>query len=455
MPSAPDPGWQVVRVFDPRTVPAPDPTPVARDGLLFSSAAGEHLFVTEGSRLYDIHPDMREEASAALQREGGIAELLDLGSAPAPSLPSTALGAISLAISQTCNLSCGYCYAEGGNFGGTDSLMSESVARGAVDRLLAGRSAGERASIAFLGGEPLANRKTLYRVTRYASDLARAAGIRLSFSLTTNGTLLSEDDIRFFNEHAFTVTVSVDGAGSSHDALRPTRTGKGSFSRVMARCAPLLSRPRKARVIARATVTRRNLQLKPTLLTLLSAGFDAVGFSPLMKSPNGEHELSQQDMRALLDELIGCSDEFESALERGRILGFSNLVNALVEIHRGSAKALPCGAGAGYAGVSATGGLYRCHRFVDDETAKMGDVFEGTDDSARQRWLVSRHVDSQQPCGSCWARYLCGGGCHHEVIDRDRVACDYIRGWLEHCLGIYLRLQNNHPLALRKIVGEA
>jgi uncharacterized protein len=41
---------------------------------------------------------------------------------------------------------------------------------------------------------------------------------------------------------------------------------------------------------------------------------------------------------------------------------------------------------------------------------------------------------------SCWARYLCGGGCHHEVIARGRPACDYIRGWLHYCLGAYLRL---------------
>jgi len=54
--------------------------------------------------------------------------------------------------------------------------------------------------------------------------------------------------------------------------------------------------------------------------------------------------------------------------------------------------------------------------------------------------LRDRHVHRQDPCHRCWARYLCGGGCHHEVIARGRPACDYIRGWLHYCLGAYLRL---------------
>jgi uncharacterized protein len=58
------------------------------------------------------------------------------------------------------------------------------------------------------------------------------------------------------------------------------------------------------------------------------------------------------------------------------------------------------------------------------------------------RWLTDRHVHRQEPCNACWARYLCGGGCHHEVIHRGRPACDYIRGWLHYCLGAYLRLSS-------------
>ena len=67
-------------------------------------------------------------------------------------------------------------------------------------------------------------------------------------------------------------------------------------------------------------------------------------------------------------------------------------------------------------------------------------IDESSDEVRRSAWLADRHVHTQEPCRNCWARYMCGGGCHHEVISRGRPACDYIRGWLHYCLDAYLRL---------------
>ena len=58
-------------------------------------------------------------------------------------------------------------------------------------------------------------------------------------------------------------------------------------------------------------------------------------------------------------------------------------------------------------------------------------------------------------CRSCWARYLCGGGCHHEVIYRGRPACDYIRGWLDFALGVYVRLSTRNPDLFKDFRGRA
>jgi uncharacterized protein len=115
------------------------------------------------------------------------------------------------------------------------------------------------------------------------------------------------------------------------------------------------------------------------------------------------------------------------------------------EIHRGTHRPYPCGAGAGYFGVSAEGALSACHRFVDDPVGAMGSVAAGIDRSAQRRWLETRFVDRQEPCRSCWARYLCGGGCHHEVIHRGRPACDLIRGWLHYCLQAYVSISEHNP----------
>ncbi|MBD0327481.1 MAG: SPASM domain-containing protein, partial [Pyrinomonadaceae bacterium] len=124
---------------------------------------------------------------------------------------------------------------------------------------------------------------------------------------------------------------------------------------------------------------------------------------------------------------------------------FLNMTNTMRELHKGTHRPYPCGAGAGYLGVSADGGLYACHRFVEDTAGAMGHVSAGIDGARQQRWLAERHVHAQEPCRSCWARYMCGGGCHHEVIHRGRPACDYIRGWLHYCLQAYIRLLERRP----------
>ena len=151
------------------------------------------------------------------------------------------------------------------------------------------------------------------------------------------------------------------------------------------------------------------------------------------------------ELASMLDAMVRCGEEFERRVTAGERYPFANAVNAMREIHRGTHRPYPCGAGAGYLGVSADGDLAACHRFVGDEDGALGDLAAGVDHEARASWLSERHVHRQEPCRSCWARYMCGGGCHHEVIARGRPACDYIRGWLHWSLGAYARLARARP----------
>jgi uncharacterized protein len=91
------------------------------------------------------------------------------------------------------------------------------------------------------------------------------------------------------------------------------------------------------------------------------------------------------------------------------------------------------------------GEYFTCHRTINDQRFSLGTVTSGPSHAMRAKFLVARHVDQQEPCRSCWARYLCGGGCHAEVAARGRTGCDYIRGWLEYCLQGYNRALTESP----------
>lgn len=179
--------------------------PRAPQAHLIETDLGRHLFVADGSRLFDAGPELFASFDASMERgeSDAVDELLrraDLAGRPfiddRPLKPPP-VRALSLAIAQKCNLGCAYCYAEQGEFGAAPKSMSAADALRAVDLLVDGAKPGTRLNLAFLGGEPLVNRLALREATRRAGERAEARGAKMSFSITTNGTLLTEDDARF------------------------------------------------------------------------------------------------------------------------------------------------------------------------------------------------------------------------------------------------------------------
>lgn len=441
-----------VPLLPPRRRAVPSSPPGSPQLHRFVSSVGHHVLVPDGSRIYDIDAAVHDELThleggdeTALRRrlvELGLEsrDAIITGSGPTPPVRY-----LSLAVAQRCNLGCTYCYAEGGDFGGDAVSMDVSTGQEAVDRLLADCTPGERIGLAYMGGEPLANRRVVYELTAYAAQRARELDVDCTFSITTNGTLIGANDIDLFDEYGFAVTVSLDGIGEVHDRLRPMKSGQGSYARILKAITPMLARQQRMQVTARSTVTPHNLDLRATLDELVSMGFHGVGFAPALATPTGTDELGPPDLDNLLHAMMECSDEFVRRLDAGQRYPFTNLTSALQLVHAGAHRPFPCGAGAAYLGIDADGAASACHRFVGSDLARMGDVHTGWDHAARDTWLHDRHVDRQEPCRSCWARYLCGGGCHQEVLARGRSGCDFIRAWLDHCLRRYVEVSTAHP----------
>lgn len=421
-PSAPPPQWHLI-------------------------AGGRPLvFMVAGSRLFGVEQDFFSALESGwIEAEQ---ELLEAAGEPvlAPdftgALPEPA--AISLNIAQSCNLSCTYCYADEGRFQGQPRFMPVEVALRAIDRLIDG-AAGRRVTVGFIGGEPFLNREVMHRGVEYARERASEQGCTVGFSVTTNGTLLKEDDIRLLRENGFAVSVSLDGSAALNDRHRRARHGESGFQKAIESLRPLLEDPGKARIAARATITRDDLRVAERVEALAEAGFAEIGVSPLRTGPNASLVLRGQDWEQLLKEMIRAAEREWRCVRQDGGFRFSNLAIALKQLHAGSAKPLPCGSAANYVSVSAEGGYFTCHRTIDDGRFSLGTADTGLSKARRESFLSARHVDRQEPCRTCWARYLCGGGCHAEVLSAGRSGCDYIRGWLEYCLQFYDRVLRERP----------
>ncbi|MBY5376645.1 radical SAM/SPASM domain-containing protein [Rhizobium leguminosarum] len=425
---------------------------VRAEARIVRSDIGAHLFLADGSRLFDIDGELATELAVEIDRgilPETLASLIGQDNehryiADQPIAPP-ALRSISLNVAQACNMSCGYCYADRGHFGGRPSLMQESVARKAIDRLIAEAPPESDLVIAFMGGEPFINRPLIHAATEYAYTAAHRIGHRASFSLTTNATLLTAEDAQLLARYPFSVTVSLDGDEDIHNGHRTLPGGKNAYARAIAGIALLTQSERPRHLSIRATVSPKTGALLPLLDHFFSLGVDDAGFAPVVSAPPGFPVFTEQSFAVFTVAMLACGERAKRALLDGARFPFSNFQTALREIHRGVHRPYPCGAGAGYMSVSAKGEYFACHRLVDDADFRFGSIDDGFEEERRAAHLTRMHVDQQEPCRSCWARYLCGGGCYHEVARRGRQGCDYIRSWLEFCLVAYAEVSATRP----------
>lgn len=412
-------------------------TQTLREYRIIESPAGRHLFVVDGSRLFGLgalSDDFDDHRLAEVLEKVLSGKRVAIDGLPLVPPP---LQTLSLNLAQACNMSCDYCYADEGAFGARARLMSLEVAHASVDRLLQDADGSRDVVIGFMGGEPLLNREVLHRVAPYARERAERRGVRVRFSITTNATLLQASDVQLFAEHQFQVAVSIDGDRARNNASRRLRSGASAYDCIMRSMHLFEQWGRPRHLSARMTISAGARDLSNQLEHVFALGFDSAGFAPVLSSPRRDLELAGPDFGILLEEMKECGRRAETALLQQRRYPFSNYEIALQQIERGTHRPYACGAGAAYLSVNADGELFACHRFVNDTDHHFGNVRSGSDFAARARYLAQTHVDRQQPCSGCWARYLCGGGCQHEVQRRGRPGCDYIRGWLDFCLSSY------------------
>lgn len=69
----------------------------------------------------------------------------------------------------------------------------------------------KKTSITFFGGKPLMNIPILKETTIYSLEEAKKPHKAVTFSITTNDTLLNKEINKFLNDHNFSVTISFDG----------------------------------------------------------------------------------------------------------------------------------------------------------------------------------------------------------------------------------------------------
>jgi len=371
--------------------------------------------------------------------------------------------AFTLELVKGCNLRCQYCYyADRADAYSPSTRMSQEVAERSVDHLLGAAAEGESVHVHFFGGEPLLNFPLLRHTVEYGEEVARGAGKGITFEVTTNGTALTDEVVRFLNAHHVQVGVSFDGPPDIQDVARPAQNGS-SYALAEPGIRRLLRSRRDNTALkthCSVVVTRHD-----TNFLRITGHLEAMGFTKILLTPatdlegktNGFREL---DRDAVLESYDGLARDYEARALEGKPVAVSWFPMLMGRLLSGERKTHYCQGGRDYLGVAADGTVSLCYRFYENEEFAMGRVGEPIDGSVTER-LAAHAMDSRTTCSTCWARYFCGGGCHHDNLlaggglgDPNPLTCDILRHSMDRTLEMWARLSRQGLLPRRQDHGN-
>jgi len=202
--------------------------------------------------------------------------------------------------------------------------------------------------VGFYGGEPLLAFDLIRTSVERTRALARAAGRRPRFTLTTNGSLLTEDILGFLEANRFSLVLSYDGAAQD-DQRAP---GSGRFLRDHIR---RIVKKNRIRLEVNAVFTARNV----SNLAATVSELDDLNVPRVRYGLSSLEAWSDRARRRLMAEIENVG---RWTKERRRLGTPMVLVNLQENLEK---RAFSCSAGLDRLAVDAQGRIWGCPLFSD------------------------------------------------------------------------------------------
>ena len=172
-----------------------------------------------------------------------------------------------LKVASRCNLNCTYCYVYNKgdeSYRGQPSRMDSATVSALLTRIFAHCQEEKlrRVIFVFHGGEPLLAGKEFFRDFVRKATAIFEGRVQASYSIQTNGTLLTEDWFALFQELNISFGVSLDGPAGTNDRNRVTHSGEGSYSQVRHALQPVFT-DRRLRNLFDGILTVIDLEADP------------------------------------------------------------------------------------------------------------------------------------------------------------------------------------------------
>ena len=306
-------------------------------------------------------------------------------------------------LTHNCNLRCSYCFT-GEKFG---RGMTEETAEQGVEFAIAEAHRQEAAEleVVFFGGEPLLRHDLLCSITDQV--LEKAGDLPVSFKVSTNGTLLTEEVVHDLASRGVFVSISLDGDPETQDRQRPDAHGHGSSGRLREGLERLLSWNPCANVTC-VVIPESAGVLDRSVRWLFDRGFRYIT-TTLDYSAEWRRE-HLDTLEASYQRLADWAIERSESGERFYLSCFDAKIRA--RAYRPPNGRERCSLGFGQFSIAPSGTLYPCVQFVTedrDETHAIGDVRTGF--TALRGELHARSEREKDDCTGCAHLGRCSSWC--------------------------------------------
>ncbi len=307
-----------------------------------------------------------------------------------------------------CNLACRYCF-EGTRKG--KFYLSDETELQFVDFVQRSDfSNKEEIRVTFYGGEPLLSADSIVRISKKLGSLAKEKGLNYSFSLVTNGTLLTPAVVKRLTPLGLKAAkVTLDGPQGVHDRFRPFKSGAGSFDAIVRNIRDVCA---LIQVSLGGNFTRDTYREFPRLLDHLAdrgltpAGIPLIKFDPVV---NESSEFAPPDFHD------GCNSANEPWISEAVIFLREEILKRGYRTQRLRPSSCMMQLGDAFV-VNYDGTLYKCPGLIGRPGLAVGSVASGVTEYGRTLGLDDW---KNEECLACSYLPLCFGGCKYLKLVRD------------------------------------
>jgi len=227
-------------------------------------------------------------------------------------LPISFFNEVNIEVTPNCNLSCNFCYNKHYTFKKGDKIpkqMTTDEIKEIIDKL-----ADQRAMIVnFIGGEPLF-RKDIKLLLEYAKSKG------MYIKLTTNGTLIDKNNVKFIKKFVNQVILSLHGCDEERE--HEITGNKKQFWKRKVDAIKILVR-NNCRVTLISIATRENIRDLEKFFDFVNGlGIDGLILLRPMPDSKNKNPMNKKDVKQLVDKLILLEEIYGKKFDIGNALPF-------------------------------------------------------------------------------------------------------------------------------------